>query len=292
MLTVQEVQERSPYRHKLDITRYASIMAEQPDRDKVSEKYQFLGAKQIIPLFADLNFYPFVISESRAVKEGNNAFTKHAITFMNPDMEKSLSPRVGEVFPTVKMYGSHDGTMAWQGFLEAWRVWCKNGCATPTTLAGGKAKHIGEQFYAIVAEIINSMMAQIPHLQRKITDWSNITMHQDEKVALAEAAIELRYDKESGVYVDPREMLRTRRPQDRADDLWTTYSVVQENLIKGGVRAYRQADNGRYRLNNGTRVRKQGVKGITSVTEDKRLNQALWTLTETMENLKKGRAVA
>jgi hypothetical protein len=59
-----------------------------------------------------------------------------------------------------------------------------------------------------------------------------------------------------------------RRPEDRRSDLWTTASVVQEHLLRGGVRG--RAATGR-RTTTGL---------VKSVGEDLRLNRALWTLTE------------
>jgi len=293
MMTIEQIQERSPYRDKLDITRYPSVMAESPS-PKVSDKYKFLSAKSLIPVYAEHNFFPWKITESRAVKDsGNNAFTKHCIDFMNPDMEKSLSPRVGEVFPQISVIGSHDGSARLQQWLKAMRVWCTNGCCTNHDLGGGAVKHLGEDFYADVAQIINNVLQQIPHLGERITSWSNTQLTQDEREVFAQEAITLRYDKDSGVWIDPRELLKPKRVQDRADDLWTTYSVIQEKLTKGGVTAYRRDDNGRYRLrNSGERVRKQGMRGITSVDGDKKLNQALWRLTDAMAKLKRGEVAA
>jgi len=57
-------------------------------------------------------------------------------------------------------------------------------------------------------------------------------------------------------------------------DLWTTFNTVQENLIRGGLRG---------RTAKGNRTSTRAVKGVS---ENVRLNKALWTLAEKMAQLK------
>ena len=55
-----------------------------------------------------------------------------------------------------------------------------------------------------------------------------------------------------------------RRPADERDDLWTVYNVLQENLIRGGVR---------YRSASGRELRSRGIRAIR---DDVRINSRLW----------------
>jgi len=57
-----------------------------------------------------------------------------------------------------------------------------------------------------------------------------------------------------------------RRSEDVGNDLWRTFDVLQENLLRGGI-LRRSASN---RL---TRTRR-----ITAIREDVRLNSALWEM--------------
>ena len=66
-----------------------------------------------------------------------------------------------------------------------------------------------------------------------------------------------------------------RREEDSGDDLWSTYNVVQENLVKGGIDC-RSANTGRL-----VRTRR-----IRSVSADIRLNRALCALAERFADLK------
>lgn len=70
--------------------------------------------------------------------------------------------------------------------------------------------------------------------------------------------------------IQPSQLLRQRRSGDVADDLWTTWNVVQENAIKGGLRAYGRDDLGR--------PRKVKSRAVTGIDQAIKLNKALWLL--------------
>ena len=69
-------------------------------------------------------------------------------------------------------------------------------------------------------------------------------------------------------------LLTARRREDQKNDLWTVYNRIQENFIKGGMRGY------------GKTGKRMSTRAINSVSEDIRLNKALWQLAEGMAQLK------
>ena len=66
--------------------------------------------------------------------------------------------------------------------------------------------------------------------------------------------------------MEPSRFLVPRRPEDVGNDLWRTFNVLQENLLRGGIRGAR-------RPNRLTRTRR-----IRAIREDVRLNSALWEM--------------
>jgi hypothetical protein len=67
--------------------------------------------------------------------------------------------------------------------------------------------------------------------------------------------------------IAPAQLLAPRRREDTANDLWTTFNVVQENVIKGGLHGVGRDANNRRR-----RVTTRAVNGID---QDVKLNKAL-----------------
>ena len=109
-------------------------------------------------------------------------------------------------------------------------------------------------------------------------------MNQEEQYILARSAHVLRFgdgDGETKTPIRPEQLLSARRSGDLGSDLWTTWNVVQENAIKGGIRAVARDEFGRPR-----RVK---ARAVTGIDQDIKLNKALWLLGAEMAKLKDGR---
>lgn len=82
--------------------------------------------------------------------------------------------------------------------------------------------------------------------------------------------------------ISPDDLLNSRRHEDTGmrvrqgyreigkakNDLWTTYNVVQENLLKGGQRGMSESG------------RRSTTRAVTSIDGDLKLNRALWSMAE------------
>jgi hypothetical protein len=62
--------------------------------------------------------------------------------------------------------------------------------------------------------------------------------------------------------------LTRRRAEDKGDDLFTVFNVIQENLMRGGLSYQRQ--NGRHAT----------TRGIKTMDNELHVNQRLWSLAE------------
>jgi hypothetical protein len=99
--------------------------------------------------------------------------------------------------------------------------------------------------------------------------WQNIKLATDEKLAFADAAIALRFDRR--FTVEPEEILRPRRTQQADSSLWSVYNSAQENIMRGGIKQKRE---------DGTTFR---TRAIQSVDAEIDINQALWQLAANLE---------
>ena len=112
-------------------------------------------------------------------------------------------------------------------------------------------------------------------------NWATITLTQDERMAFGEAARLVRFGDAEGqtdTAIRADQMVQPRRHDDRSSDLWTTFNVAQENVIRGGLTALGRDANGRRRRTT-TRV-------VNGIDQDVKLNKALWLLAERMASLK------
>ncbi len=105
-----------------------------------------------------------------------------------------------------------------------------------------------------------------------------IEMTPDERGIYARAAHGLVFSEPENAPVQPDQLLSERRYDDKGHDLWTTFNVVQENVMRGGLKGVKQTDD--------CRSRRTTTRPVKTIDRNIKLNQALWYLTEKMAELK------
>lgn len=90
------------------------------------------------------------------------------------------------------------------------------------------------------------------------------SMTEGERLALAADALAQRFARREDKPVLPAQLLETRRIADQGDDLWHTFNVVQENVMRGGI-------SGRSAHGRAMRTR-----AIRAIREDVCINSGLW----------------
>ncbi|MET1416797.1 DUF932 domain-containing protein [Roseibium sp. HPY-6] len=248
-----------------------------------SDRFQPIPTIDILRGLMDEGFMPVGAKQSRTRDESKTNFTKHLIRLRRLDDDQKYS--VGDTVCEILLKNANDGTSAYDLMAGLFRVCCLNSLVTQTsTFDSVKVRHSGdvpgkviEGTYRVMGEAEKALVAP--------ADWSGLTLNSDERHAFAEAAHVLRFgdaEGETKTPVKPEQLLEPRRRDDRSKDLWTTFNVTQENMIRGGIWAVSRDAQGRRR-----RSRTRTVNGIE---QDIKLNKALWVLTEKMAELKGSRA--
>ena len=206
--------------------------------------------------------------ESRVNDQGKQGFQRHLVRLRHPDYTVS---NVGDTLPEIVLQGSHDRTAATEIMIGMFRLVCGNGMLVADgTIAGFRTKHIGSGVDELPA-FMQSVPTLFDRSMKTISTWKSLELAAPERIALAESAMSLKYDAQPFA---PENLLRARRVEDQKPDLYTTFNVIQENLLRGGQR-YRTAN-----------LRRASTREVKSVGENVRLNKSLWALTEKMAELK------
>ena len=161
---------------------------------------------------------------------------------------------------------------------SVWRKICGNGLMVSSDLYTFSHKHIGFDGQAFM-DSAYKIAEGATEIAARVDDLKTIELAPNEKGVFAMAAHQLVYENPETAAIKPEKLLYERRYDDKGNDLWTTFNVIQENIMKGGVSGTKKGANGRTR-----HVRIRPVKGID---RDVKLNKALWTLTEHMAKLKR-----
>lgn len=224
-------------------------------------------------------FEPFSAQQARTRVEGKADYTKHLLRLRH----RSLANTSGDAFEIV-LVNANDGTSAYQMISGFFRMVCANGLMTGETFSEVKVRHSGDAVGAVIQGAFQ-VLEDAPHVTEQVASFKAVTLNDGERSAFAEAAHVLRFPKAydeapSPAPIEPEILLRPRRAMDRGMDLWTTFNVLQENVIRGGQR-------GQVGTADGSR-RRTSVREVTGIDQGRALNRALWMLTERMAELRRG----
>jgi len=249
-----------------------SIFATQP-YEAMTERYKFVPTIQVIELLREKGFQPVRAQQSRSRIPGKAEFTKHMIRFRHDDHVNQLAV-VGEEIPELVLVNSHDGTSGYELSAGIYRFVCSNGMVVSSgEIDSVKIRHSGKSYDEFADRIIDgtyTILDETPKVMKQIEQWKNIELSPNQQLSFARAANELKPLPEA---ISADHLLLTRRYQDRSEantgkrDLYTTMNVIQENMLRGGLRG-RDVES----------RRRVSTRAIKSVGEDVRLNKALWQL--------------
>ena len=245
-----------------------SVMASEAHESR-GERYSFIPTIRVIDGLRAEGFQPYEIRQTKVRDSGKREHTKHMVRM------RHASSIVADEVPEIILLNSHDGTSSYQIMSGVFRFVCSNGLIAGDMFNNIKVRHSGN----VVGDVIEGatrVLEDAKQIGSRIDEYKAITLNYDEQTAFARAALQLRWGDDQPVV--PGSILRPSRWQDREDNLWTVYNRVQENMMKGGVRG---------RSATGRRTTTRAVGGVT---ENVKLNKALWTLADTMAALKLDKA--
>jgi hypothetical protein len=246
-----------------------------------SERYAHIPTSTVIDAMMREGFQPHSAIQSRSRTEGKTEFTKHMIRFRHASVSQNIV--VGDSIPEVVLINSHDGTSAYKLMAGIYRLVCSNGLVVAESTTGSLSVHHTGNIVDRVIEGSFEIVGQASKALEVAKDWQRLELSSGEREIFAEAAHTVRFADAEGEVDTPitvAQLLAPRRRDDAGNNLWETFNRVQENAIKGGLRARAERKPGQ---RMGRVVRTREVKGID---QDVKLNRALWQLAERMAELK------
>jgi hypothetical protein len=273
----------------LELNNYKSVVAENHSIN-TSDKFSFIPTTRVIDILAKQNWFPSKIQEKNVRVEEKRGFQTHLLRFRQPE-DMSIVKTVGDMIPEIVVKNAHDGSASFSIMAGIFRLVCTNGMIVADSMfATHKIKHIGFQDQNVI-DAVSNVVETTPMIMNRVDEFKQIILGTPEQKAFAEAALIAKYGADP-IDVLPENKLLTRfepakliepiRRADRLDSsdnntLWNTFNIIQEKLVERGGR-YAKVANSTYRVKK--------ARGISSVNENVRVNQALWMLTEKMAALK------
>lgn len=269
---------------------YKSVMAEGHSAD-TSGKFSFIPTTRVVDIIEKQGWYPAKILEKRARKPEKIGFQAHVVRFRREE-DMNQQAIVGEYIPEIVLKNAHDGTSTFQIMAGLYRFVCKNGMVVAdSTFETYKIRHTGFQDQNVI-DAVFSVVKTTPKILDRVNQFKAIILNVDEQKAYAESALVVKYGAEGLKFQNEinkfnyGNLIAPTRTADTIvvkgygwNTLWNTFNILQEKLVEKG---------GRFGVNLKGNSQSAKVRGIKSVSENIRINQGLWMLSEKMCELKGG----
>jgi len=244
--------------------RIPSIFATQAS-EKMSSRYAYIPTIDVLNGMREVGFVSTQITQSGSRNEDNRGFGKHMIRFRK--LGEAL--KVGGYFNEVMLTNSHNGASCYELAKGVLRLACLNGLCYPV----GEQDVIKVRHSGTVDDVIDAtfrVISDFASQSKSIENMQRITLDPREQAIFSESAMALKVETESELK-GHSVLLKPRRIEDTKPDLWTTFNVVQENMVTGGRRAT---------------PRGRKMRAVNGIDESVKLNRDLWLLAENFAKLK------
>lgn len=230
-LTEDVIRETAPF-----------VYATAPTNPAVSDRYTFCPTNRIIEDMEKLGWGVVQARQQRASKR-KGIMSFHMVAFQNPSIYIAKQTEQGETdicYPRIIVTNSHDGRSAFKFMVGIFRLVCSNGLVVATdTFQQVAIRHINydfEELRRIVAESIDTVAQQIGVMN----EMQNLELTEEQKRSFAISALRIRKGMKADESFkvapsdeDIEEMLEPVREEDKGNDLWTVFNVLQERMTKG-----------------------------------------------------------
>ena len=249
MITLDQLKSQTP-----------SVFATSPST-KMSDKYVFVPTMDILE-----NFEREGWELASAKQVGRGIHSVHELRLRNGEL-----PKVGDTLVEAIIRNSHNGMASFRVSAGLHRLVCSNGLTVPTALA--ESFNIRHSRFDLdeVKRLTESFAGKLPKIEGSVKRMMEREMTIDEKIEFVRKSVGIRFGQDKVLNeLQIVGLLTPNRYEDQGDDLWTTFNVVQEKYIRGGIETTSQ---------RGRRTKLRGLENIMAVNQ---VNTKLWTLAEEM----------
>ena len=115
--------------------------------------------------------------------------------------------------------------------------------------------------------VVKQITEKLPLTIASLNKFREVELMEQEMIDFATKAIATRFteDEINNIVIDFDDLLTPTRPQDKGNDLWSVYNVIQEKLT-----------HGLFNYNSGGKIRK--ARKIKNFNQDLQLNERLYDL--------------
>ena len=230
-----------------------------------SDKYSFISTLKTVDWLRDAGWKPVMAGQSNVRDKTKEGYQKHMIRFTRPDLV------MNGLRMDYLLFNAHDSGSLFKSMLGPFSFVCSNGLICGEQLGQFTHRHLGFDIDKFVTNA-QEMIKIGENMGAAAESWQDIELTPDERGVFSRAATKCLYNDLQTF--EPEQLLEIRRKEDSPSTLWKTYNVIQENIIKGGLKG--KSENGRATV----------TREIVSLDRDREVNQTLWQISRNLEEYK------
>ena len=260
-------QEKNEFLTKDAIREMApSVFTEKADSSSTSKHYVHIPTEKVID---DMSTLGWGVVDAKQVKaRKNQGYQKHMVVFGNDNLV--VEGKDGDtVMPRILMTNSHDGKNSFQFQAGLYRLICSNGLViADAEFANMKIRHMGYDLTELKT-VISEIVEKLPLTVECMNSLRAKEMSEKEQIKFAKEALSTRLDEKAiSKYTseDIVELLSPTRREDKGNDMWSVFNVVQEKIVHGMFDVY------------GVRGKVRKARKIKNFRQDTKVNQELYKL--------------
>ena len=218
------------FRTKSEIRQLANSIFTTQGAPGTSDKYAHISTEKIID---DMQLLGWGVVDAKQVKaRKGEGYQKHLVVFRNNEIE--ITAEDGDnVFPQILLTNSHDGKNAFTFTAGLFRMVCENGLVVSSReFENMKIRHYGYSFEEL-QDTIKAMVEKLPLTVESLNKFRQVELSQEQALDFAKKALEVRLGDLDNIQIDYQDLLTPTRSEDRGNDLWSVYNVIQEKVIHG-----------------------------------------------------------
>jgi len=258
-----------------EIRDYAPAAFTSHEGPHLSNRYSFASTEELLHSFDSLGWKP-----THARQNGASPYSRHMVRLNNEEFGY-MKLKNDNVKPQIVLDNSLNGSSPLQIHMGLFRLVCTNGLviAIPGMYTSVKLRHVGIKMEEL-KELMRLVSDQYMTVHTHIDAMQNFKLNADQSeefvfkaMAAREPHMFIKEDgsidvKKASSIINPTQILQPVRGEDKQEDLWTLFNIVQERLVKGDFE--RTTINGR----------KTNPRGINNASRNIDFNKKLWEVAE------------
>ncbi len=248
---------------------------------EVSDRYGFMPTISVVDALRSEGWHAVDATQKNVRDESKRELTTHLLRFRRLEDEIQVGDSVVELV----LKNSHDRSSAFVLHAGIFRMACANGIVIADSTFNKLSVRHGKNVVNDIIEGSYEVIDEVPQIAHHVENMQNTELTAGERAIFAKTAYNFAHgepgeDDLTGEASIVNQVLRPKRRADSGHDLWTTFNVVQESIIRGGVRTAK--------INAKGRVRRNTKRAVGNIDKNLKLNKAIWEMATQIQALKEG----